>query len=94
MRSNGHYLAKLEKQFQDDDFTKKKTINDLSSPIKIGPTIRLHSGSDLKKVTKIQKNRSFDIRIFNLFLKTSTLGLSENVLGQCSRLFFPKNSFF
>ena len=39
----------------------------------------MHSGSDLKKVAKIQKNRKFDIRFYNLFFKTSTLGVSENV---------------
>ena len=30
----------------------------------------------LKKVAKIQKNRNFDIRFFDLFFKSSTLGVS------------------
>jgi hypothetical protein len=34
-----------------------------------------------KKVAKIQKNLNFDIRIFNLFFKTSALEVSENLLG-------------
>jgi hypothetical protein len=34
-----------------------------------------------KKVAKIQKNRNFDIRFYNLFFKTSKLGVSENVYG-------------
>jgi hypothetical protein len=38
-----------------------------------------HSGSVLKKSVQIQQNRYFDIRFFNLFLKTSILGVSENV---------------
>jgi hypothetical protein len=33
----------------------------------------------LKKVSRIQKNRNFDIRFFNIFYKTCTLVVSENV---------------
>jgi hypothetical protein len=30
-------------------------------------------------VAEIQKNRNFDIRFYNLFFKTSKLGVSENL---------------
>jgi hypothetical protein len=69
-----HILIKYDSYFFSMNHTGKSMIHTKKYETKV-----LHSGSDLKKSGQIQKNRKFDIRLYNLFFKTSTLGVSENV---------------